>query len=75
MTDASGMFEQCINMTNVDLSGFDTSKVVSMRSMFYRCYKLESLDLYGNYISGNQLSVRAGIECASCIFLRDWSRF
>jgi len=52
MTDASGMFEQCINMTNVDLSGFDTSKVVSMRSMFYRCYKLESLDL-SKFITNN----------------------
>ena len=63
MTDASGMFEQCINMTNVDLSGFDTSKVVSMRSMFYRCYKLESLDLSKFITSNVTLMDRMFMQC------------
>ena len=44
-TTASGMFEDCANMTSVDLSGLDTSGVSAMDKMFYGCSSLESLDL------------------------------
>ena len=36
-----------MNLTNLDVSGFDTAKVTSMKQMFYLCYKLPSLDVAG----------------------------
>lgn len=39
------MFDQCWNLTSMDLSGLDTSGVKVFRSMFNRCAKLLSLDL------------------------------
>lgn len=42
-TDA--MFYNCKNITSLDLSNFDTSKVTSMSSMFSDCSNLASLDL------------------------------
>lgn len=38
-------FDQCINLTEVDFSGFDTSRVENMMNMFHDCKSLESLDL------------------------------
>jgi surface protein len=39
------MFQGCYNLTSVDLSHFNTSKVISMGYMFFSCSKLASLDL------------------------------
>jgi surface protein len=39
------MFEFCKNIKQIDLSGFDTSKVVDMSYMFKDCDKLEQLNL------------------------------
>ena len=39
------MFKQCSNITAIDLSGFDTSKVIDMESMFYNCSQISSLNL------------------------------
>ena len=39
------MFENCSNLTSLDVSKFDTSKVTDMRSMFENCSSLTSLDL------------------------------
>ncbi len=44
---ASGWFEDCDRLTEVDLSGFDTSQVTDMGRMFYGCSGLTSLDLSG----------------------------
>ena len=40
-----GMFHACENLTNLDISSFDTSKVKSMSLMFRGCAKLISLDV------------------------------
>lgn len=45
MTNASCMFFECINMSSVNLSGFDTSKVTNMRKMFSECNSLTNLNL------------------------------
>ncbi len=45
--DMSGMFCQCGNLSELDLSAFNTSKVKNMTSMFYGCEKLEKLDVSG----------------------------
>jgi len=41
------MFLNIQNMIEIDLSGFDTSKVTSMYGMFYNCSKLEKIN-FGN---------------------------
>ncbi|HBK4905198.1 TPA: BspA family leucine-rich repeat surface protein [Listeria monocytogenes] len=40
-----GMFKNCSNLTELDLSGLDTSAVTTMRDMFYSCSVLEELDV------------------------------
>ena len=44
MTDMSGMFSGCTQLTSIDLSHFDTSKVKDMGKMFSCCHNLTSLD-------------------------------
>ena len=39
------MFENCTNLTTLDLSGFDTSKVTNMYAMFEYCKNLITLNL------------------------------
>ena len=48
--DMSQMFDNCINLSNLDLSSFDTfdtSQVTDMSYMFYDCSNLTSLDVSG----------------------------
>ena len=44
VTDMSGMFQSCENLTTLDLSNFDTSNVTNMSSMFGGC-ALTTIDL------------------------------
>ena len=41
----NNLFGDCTNLTSLDLSNFNTSKVISMYSMFCNCTNLTSLDL------------------------------
>ena len=41
----SYMFCECIGLTSLDVSKFDTSQVTNMGSMFYSCSRLTSLDV------------------------------
>lgn len=41
----SYLFDTCLNLTTLDLSNFDTIKVVIMNSMFSYCKSLTTLDL------------------------------
>ncbi|OEG14572.1 hypothetical protein BCR25_19240 [Enterococcus termitis] len=43
----ASMFSSCSVLTELDVSGFDTSKVTDMRSMFYTCSALTELDVSG----------------------------
>ena len=52
VTDMSGMFGGCMNLTSLDLSHFDTSSVTRMSTMFYNCFNLTSLDL-SNFNTSN----------------------
>ena len=45
VTDMSGMFDYCYNLTSLDVSSFNTSKVTDMSGMFKYCSGLTSLDL------------------------------
>ena len=44
-TSMANMFRGCSNLTSLDVSNFDTSKVTNMRSMFSICSSLTSLDV------------------------------
>ena len=39
------MFSQCSSLRSLDLSSFNTSKVIDMHLMFFKCTNLESIDL------------------------------
>ena len=45
VTDMSFMFQNCNQLTSLDVSNFNTSKVTNMYGMFYECGSLRSLDL------------------------------
>ena len=40
-----GMFNGCLELSSLDLSSFETSKVTNMNNMFNKCGKLKSLNL------------------------------
>ncbi|MBQ1768978.1 MAG: BspA family leucine-rich repeat surface protein, partial [Oscillospiraceae bacterium] len=40
-------FHECIRLTSLDVSGFDTSRVTNMSGMFLYCQSLTSLDVSG----------------------------
>ena len=39
------MFYNCVSLTSLNISNYDTSKVINMGNMFYNCILLTSLDL------------------------------
>ena len=45
VTNMISMFENCTNLTSLDVSSFDTSNVTDMANMFDECTSLTSLDL------------------------------
>lgn len=45
MTNASWMFGDCENLTDVDLSKFYTESVTDMSGMFFQCFNLANLDV------------------------------
>ena len=53
----NGIFSGCCNLTSIDLSGFDTSKVTEMGGMFYECERLTELDL-SNFDTSNVTDMR-----------------
>ena len=45
ITDMSYMFYFCENITNIDLSSFDSKKITNISSIFMGCHKLTNIDL------------------------------
>ena len=45
ITDCSYIFNNCRNITSIDLSSFDSSKVTHMNYMFSECYNLNEINL------------------------------
>ena len=45
VTNMSGMFQDCLSLTRLDLTSFDTSQVTDMEEMFSDCSSLWALDL------------------------------
>ena len=52
VTNMSCAFDQCYNLTSLDVSNFNTSNVSDMSCMFNNCYKLTPLDV-SNFDTSN----------------------
>ena len=61
VTNMYSMFNSCSNITSIDLSNFDTSKVDNMGFMLSGCSKLTSLDL-SNFNTSN-VKYMGGMFC------------
>ena len=51
------MFKGCLNITEIDLSNFDASKVTDMQDMFNKCSQLTSLN-FSNFNTSNVKDMR-----------------
>ena len=69
ITDCSVMFNRLSNITYIDFSKFDSSKVTDMKGMFYDCNSLTSINFYNFNTSSvvNMLSMFYG--CRSLEYL------
>ena len=69
VTNMSGMFSLCMNLTSFDVSGFNTSNVTDMSKMFWICNNLTSLDVSGIDTSNvaNMSSMFEGCEKLSSL--------
>ena len=74
VTNMSYMFDNCSNLTTLDLSNFNTSSVTSMGFMFYNCQRLKSLDVTNFNTSSVTRMDRMFSECRSIASL-DVSNF
>ena len=74
-TSAMCMFQYCRNLTSVDLSGFDTSKVTNMGSMFAFCSSLTSVDDVSKFDTSNVTSMNTMFWDCSSLTSVDVSRF
>ena len=70
----SYMFRSCQALTSLDLSNFDTSKVINMESMFSDCYALTSLDL-SNFNTSNVTNMESMFRYCYTLTSLDLSNF
>ena len=73
-SDAYYLFGNCSAITEIDMSGFDTSNVRSMSEMFYGCVALTKLDL-SNFDTSNVRSMHAMFYNCSALTELDLSNF
>ncbi len=74
MTNVTGLFAECVNLVEVDLSGFETSNVTRMCNMFLHCSKLLKLDL-SNFVTDNVTDMMGMFAGCSSLKSLDVSRF
>lgn len=53
ITNFDDLFAGCVEIEYIDLSEFDTSKVVSMSSMFSNCWELQEVNFGNNFTTRN----------------------
>ena len=68
------MFIKCFNITEINLSNFNASKVTNMVSMFYNCSSLTSLDL-SNFNTSQVTSMYCMFYKCSSLTSLDLSNF
>ena len=73
-TNMKYMFKECSNLTSIDLSNFDTSKVTDMGFMLDNCSNLTSLDL-SNFDTSNVTNMTSMFTKCSKLTSLDVSNF
>ena len=73
-TNTSFMFDNCYDLTTLDLSNFDTSKVTDMSYMFCHCRSLTNLDV-SNFDTRNATSMNNMFEGCQSLTTLDLSSF
>ena len=63
------MFKNCTSLVSIDLSSFDTAKVVNMDGKFENDKSLISLDLSNFYISETKVLTNFLSGCKSLLFI------
>ena len=58
LTDCSSLFYNCYNISEVDLSNFDSSLITNTDNMFYNCTSLTSIN-FTNFITPSLYSVHS----------------
>ncbi|EAE9249411.1 BspA family leucine-rich repeat surface protein, partial [Listeria monocytogenes] len=69
-----GMFYYATKLTELDLSGLDTSAVTTMKDMFYRCSTLEELDV-SNFDTSSVTNMQNMFQYCSALEELDVSNF
>lgn len=70
----NGIFANCSSLINLDLSGFDTSNITDMISLFYCCKRLQSLNL-SNFDTSSVTKMDCIFEGCSSLTNLDVSSF
>ena len=68
------MFRRCVNITEIDVSNFDTSEVIDMTSMFVYCSSLTSINLT-NFDTSNVKDMGFMFDGCSSLTSLDLSSF
>jgi len=63
ITNCNGMFQQLTNIISVDLSKFDSSKVVNFDSIFYNSYNIKSIILANLNTSSSEIMAGMFYNC------------
>ena len=68
VTSMALMFDQCKELTSLDLSSWNTSKVTTMELMFYNCINLTSIYVYNGW-NTNMVNVSTDmfLNCTSLV--------
>jgi surface protein len=69
----NSMFEECLALTSLDLTSFNTSNVTNMKYMFFWCKRLTSLDISNFNTSKvkNMTSMFHGSNSLAIIYISD----
>lgn len=73
-TSCHAMFRDCSNLTQVDLSDFDTSNVTDMCFMFHNCERLKRIEL-NNFNTSNVTDMSSMFEYCKALAQLDLSNF
>ena len=68
------LFYNCPDITEIDLSNFDSSKVAKMDNMFFECSKLQSIN-FGNFNTSNVIQIFSMFEGCSSLTSLNLSYF
>ena len=74
VTNMGRMFEQCENLTDLDVSNFDTQNVTNMENMFAGCINVKELDV-SNFDTSNVTNMGAMFNNCKSLTTLDVSNF